>query len=93
MTEHEHEDAGVREQSLEMIRHKLSLLPDKPGCYIMKNREGTIIYVGKAKVLKNRVRSYFTGSHSAKTQKLVSEIRDFEYIITSSQYGGFDSRV
>lgn len=84
MTEHEHEDAGVREQSLEVIKHKLSLLPDKPGCYIMKNREGTIIYVGKAKVLKNRVRSYFTGSHSAKTQKLVSEIRDFEYIITSS---------
>ncbi|SDO43916.1 Excinuclease ABC subunit C [Paenibacillus sp. yr247] len=84
MSENEHEDAGVREQSLEVIRHKLSLLPDKPGCYIMKNREGTIIYVGKAKVLKNRVRSYFTGSHSAKTQKLVSEIRDFEYIITSS---------
>ncbi|TXK84312.1 excinuclease ABC subunit UvrC [Paenibacillus sp. N3.4] len=84
MTDYEHEDAGIREQSLEMIKHKLSLLPDKPGCYIMKNREGTIIYVGKAKVLKNRVRSYFTGSHSAKTQKLVSEIRDFEYIITSS---------
>lgn len=84
MTEHEQEDAGVREQSLEVIRHKLSLLPDKPGCYIMKNREGTIIYVGKAKVLKNRVRSYFTGSHSAKTQKMVGEIRDFEYIITSS---------
>ncbi|MBP1962511.1 excinuclease ABC subunit UvrC [Paenibacillus aceris] len=82
--EHEHEDAAAREQRLEMIKHKLSLLPDKPGCYIMKNREGTIIYVGKAKVLKNRVRSYFTGSHSAKTQKLVSEIRDFEYIITSS---------
>lgn len=82
--EHEPEDAAVREQRLETIKHKLSLLPDKPGCYIMKNREGTIIYVGKAKVLKNRVRSYFTGSHSAKTQKLVSEIRDFEYIITSS---------
>lgn len=84
MTDLEQEDADVREQSLEMIRHKLSLLPDKPGCYIMKNHQGTIIYVGKAKVLKNRVRSYFTGSHSAKTQKLVSEIRDFEYIITSS---------
>ncbi|GFZ76485.1 UvrABC system protein C [Paenibacillus marchantiophytorum] len=84
MTEQEQEDPKVREQSLEVIKHKLSLLPDKPGCYIMKNREGTIIYVGKAKVLKNRVRSYFTGSHSAKTQKLVSEIRDFEYIITSS---------
>ena len=80
----EHEDAAAREASLEVIRHKLSLLPDKPGCYLMKNREGTIIYVGKAKVLKNRVRSYFTGSHGAKTQRLVSEIRDFEYIITSS---------
>ncbi|MCY9582090.1 excinuclease ABC subunit UvrC [Paenibacillus alvei] len=50
----------------------------------MKNREGTIIYVGKAKVLKNRVRSYFNGSHDGKTQRLVSEIRDFEYIVTSS---------
>jgi excinuclease ABC subunit C len=68
----------------EMIRNKLALLPDKPGCYLMKNGEGTIIYVGKAKVLKNRVRSYFTGSHSAKTQQLVSEIRDFEYIVTKN---------
>lgn len=50
----------------------------------MKDANGTIIYVGKAKVLKNRVRSYFTGSHDGKTQKLVSEIKDFEYIITSS---------
>ncbi|PZD94499.1 excinuclease ABC subunit C [Paenibacillus sambharensis] len=68
----------------ETIHNKLALLPDQPGCYLMKNAEGTIIYVGKAKVLKNRVRSYFTGSHNAKTQKLVSEIRDFEYIVTSS---------
>jgi len=66
------------------IKSKLALLPDQPGCYLMKNGEGTIIYVGKAKVLKNRVRSYFMGSHNAKTQKLVSEIRDFEYIVTSS---------
>jgi excinuclease ABC subunit C len=66
------------------IKHKLSLLPDKPGCYLMKNRDNVIIYVGKAKVLKNRVRSYFTGSHNAKTQLLVSEIVDFEYIVTSS---------
>ncbi|MFB4165421.1 excinuclease ABC subunit UvrC [Alteribacillus sp. JSM 102045] len=50
----------------------------------MKNKHGTIIYVGKAKVLKNRVRSYFTGTHDGKTQRLVSEIQDFEYIITSS---------
>ncbi|MCD1259770.1 excinuclease ABC subunit UvrC [Paenibacillus athensensis] len=78
------EEREAKERSLETIRGKLALLPDKPGCYLMKNREGTIIYVGKAKVLKNRVRSYFTGSHDAKTQRLVSEIRDFEYIITSS---------
>ncbi|WP_052487179.1 excinuclease ABC subunit UvrC [Gordoniibacillus kamchatkensis] len=71
-------------QHSELIRSKLALLPDKPGCYLMKNREGTIIYVGKAKVLKNRVRSYFTGSHGAKTQRLVMEIADFEYIVTAS---------
>lgn len=66
------------------IKQKLALLPDKPGCYLMKNGEGTIIYVGKAKVLKNRVRSYFTGSHNIKTQRLVGEIVDFEYIVTGS---------
>ncbi|RAZ68612.1 excinuclease ABC subunit UvrC [Planococcus maitriensis] len=68
----------------EMIRHKLAVLPDQPGCYLMKDRQGTVIYVGKAKVLKNRVRSYFTGSHDTKTQRLVNEIEDFEYIVTSS---------
>lgn len=68
----------------EIIQNKLAILPDEPGCYLMKDRQGTIIYVGKAKVLKNRVRSYFTGSHDGKTQRLVSEIEDFEYIITSS---------
>jgi excinuclease ABC subunit C len=66
------------------ISNKLALLPGQPGCYLMKDRQGTIIYVGKAKILKNRVRSYFTGSHDAKTQRLVSEIEDFEYILTSS---------
>lgn len=73
-----------QEKAMENIRNKLALLPDLPGCYLMKNGEGTIIYVGKAKVLKNRVRSYFTGSHDGKTQRLVSEIRDFEYIVTGS---------
>ncbi|AMM89916.1 MULTISPECIES: excinuclease ABC subunit UvrC [Bacillus] len=67
-----------------LIKEKLSVLPDQPGCYLMKDRQNTIIYVGKAKVLKNRVRSYFTGSHDAKTQRLVGEIEDFEYIVTSS---------
>ncbi|MBN2982868.1 MULTISPECIES: excinuclease ABC subunit UvrC [Cohnella] len=71
-------------EAKENIRRKLALLPDQPGCYLMKNGEGTIIYVGKAKVLKNRVRSYFSGSHNAKTQRLVAEIRDFEYIVTAS---------
>ena len=66
------------------IKSKLTLLPGQPGCYLMKDRQGTIIYVGKAKVLKNRVRSYFTGSHDGKTFRLVNEIEDFEYIVTSS---------
>ena len=69
---------------INQIKEKLALLPDQPGCYIMKDRQGTVIYVGKAKVLKNRVRSYFTGSHDGKTLRLVNEIVDFEYIITSS---------
>ncbi|MEK4714326.1 excinuclease ABC subunit UvrC [Sporosarcina sp. FSL K6-5500] len=68
----------------ELIAEKLAILPELPGCYLMKDRQGTIIYVGKAKVLKNRVRSYFTGSHDAKTQRLVGEIIDFEYIVTST---------
>ena len=76
--------AGELKRVPEPIRSKLALLPDKPGCYLMKNESGQVIYVGKAKVLKNRVRSYFTGSHNIKTQRLVSEIRDFEYIVTSN---------
>lgn len=67
------------------IKEKLQALPKKPGCYIMYSSDGEIIYVGKAKNLFNRVRSYFTGSHDAKTTKLVSNIADFEYIITSSE--------
>nr|WP_153596970.1 excinuclease ABC subunit C [Bacillus sp. UTDS19-33BHI26] len=62
----------------------MAILPDQPGCYLMKDKQGTVIYVGKAKVLKNRVRSYFTGSHDGKTLRLVGEIVDFEYIVTSS---------
>ena len=66
------------------IKNNLALLPDQPGCYLMKDKNGTIIYVGKAKILKNRVRSYFRGSHDTKTERLVSEIDDFEYIVTES---------
>ena len=68
----------------ELIKHKLELLPDSPGCYIHKDKNGTIIYVGKANNIKNRVRSYFHGSHNTKTELLVSEIEDFEYIVTGS---------
>lgn len=71
------------------IEHKLTLLPDLPGCYLMKNKLGKIIYVGKAKNLKNRVRSYFKSSHEGKTAKLVSQIRDFETIITSTDKEAF----
>jgi excinuclease ABC subunit C len=67
-----------------MLKEKLALLPDQPGCYLMKNFDQEIIYVGKAKSLKNRVRSYFTGSHDGKTQRLVMDICDFEYIVTGS---------
>lgn len=67
------------------LQDKLSLLPDQPGCYIMKDEKGKILYVGKAKVLKNRVRSYFTGVHNNKTTRLVSHIRDLEYIVTGSE--------
>ncbi|CAH1190002.1 UvrABC system protein C [Paenibacillus plantiphilus] len=78
------EEQMTARSAAEHIRGKLALLPDQPGCYLMKNADGSVIYVGKAKVLKNRVRSYFNGSHNGKTQRLVSEIRDFEYIVTSS---------
>ena len=67
------------------IQDKLDLLPDSPGCYIMKDEKDQILYVGKAKVLKNRVRSYFHGSHNEKTTRLVSHIRDFEFIVTDSE--------
>lgn len=73
----------------DIIKEKLKLLPSNPGCYLMKDKEGRIIYVGKAKVLKNRVKSYFVGSHNAKTTLLVSEIADFEYIITESDLEAF----
>lgn len=69
----------------EYIKQKLSLVPNKPGCYQMKNKDGVIIYVGKAKKLKNRLSSYFRGTHTGKTARLVSEIMDFEYIIVGSE--------
>ena len=67
------------------IKKKLALLPDSPGCYLMKDKTGTIIYVGKAKILKNRVKSYFRGEKFGKTKVLVQNIDDFEYIVTGSE--------
>lgn len=77
------------DQNREYIKQKLALLPGKPGCYLMKNYDGVIIYVGKAKNLKNRVNSYFRGTHTGKTAKLVSEIVDFEYVVVGSETESF----
>lgn len=68
----------------ELVENKVQLLPDLPGCYLMKNSDQEIIYIGKAKNLKNRVRSYFRGKKEGKTALLVEEITDFEYIVTDS---------
>ena len=78
-----------RSDILNNIKLKLSLVPKKPGCYQMKDESGNIIYVGKAKILQNRLKSYFTGSHDAKTTKMVQNVYDFEYIITNSEIEAF----
>lgn len=75
---------AIIESMNNLIKSKLELLPTSPGCYMHKDKNGTIIYVGKAKNLRNRVRSYFRGSHDTKTEALVSEIVDFEFIVTES---------
>ena len=75
---------AIIESMNNLIKSKLELLPTSPGCYIHKDKNGTIIYVGKAKNLRNRVRSYFRGSHDTKTEAMVSEIVDFEFIVTES---------
>ena len=69
----------------QQLSEKLAVLPAQPGCYLMKDKNGTVIYVGKSKKLRNRVRSYFTGANDRKTQRLVQEIQDFEYIVTTSE--------
>ena len=72
-----------------MFKEELSRVPKKSGCYLMKNSDGVVIYVGKAKILFNRLKSYFTTKVTGKTKKLVSEIVDFDYIITSSELEAF----
>lgn len=70
--------------SREKINQKLALLPDMPGCYIMKDKHDEIIYIGKAKNLKNRVKSYFHSKHEGKTALLVQDIDHFEFIVTKT---------
>ena len=66
----------------EKLEEKISMLPDSPGCYLMKNRDGTVIYVGKAVNLKNRVRSYFRDTaHTPKVEAMISHIDDFEILL------------
>lgn len=79
----------MNEEISKYIKEKLSLVPALPGSYQMKDNKGTIIYVGKAKILKNRLKSYFTGRVTGKTKKLVSEIVDFDYIVTGSELEAF----
>jgi len=74
----------MSEETKKYIKEKLKLVPTKPGSYQMKNKDGIIIYVGKAKNLKNRLKSYFTGTVTGKTAMLVNDIVDFEYIVTST---------
>src|SRR5690625_1586209 len=69
----------------EKIQKKLAVLPLNPGCYLMKDKNDTVIYVGKSKSLRNRVKSYFIGANDRKTQRLVMEIVDFEYIVTNTE--------
>ncbi len=75
----------MTEETKKYIKEKLKLVPNLPGSYQMKNKDGIIIYVGKAKNLHNRVKSYFMGTHTGKTAMLVNDIVDFEYIVTSSE--------
>ena len=76
------------EQRLAQLRKKTLLLPQEPGVYLMKDKSGTIIYVGKAKSLKNRVSSYFRSveKHLPKVYKMVEHVQDFDYIVTDSEF-------
>nr|WP_239517016.1 excinuclease ABC subunit UvrC [Periweissella beninensis] len=82
-------NSGEKLVTSELIEKKLALLPNEPGSYQMKNADGKIIYVGKAKNLKNRVRSYFKVEHTGKTAELVKSIADFDFIVTSSDKEAF----
>ena len=72
-----------------MFKKELQEVPKKPGCYQMYNKDNVIIYVGKAKILQNRLKSYFTGRVTGKTKKMISEVAYFKYIITSTENEAF----
>ena len=76
---------GDKTMGLSEIEEAIKLVPEQPGCYLYYDKEGEIIYVGKAKLLANRLKSYFTGSHDAKTTRMVQDVEYFKYIITSSE--------
>ena len=76
-----------------MLKEKLKLVPHLPGSYQMKNKDGVIIYVGKAKDLYKRVNSYFKGTVTGKTRKMVSEVVDFTYIVTNSETEAFIAEI
>ena len=77
------------QKTLENIKQKLTLVPKQPGCYQMLDKHKEIIYVGKAKILQNRLKSYFTGTHDAKTTRMLMDVVDFEYIITETETEAF----
>ena len=74
-----------KESTIEYLRKKALLLPKSPGVYIMENRDGKVIYVGKAKKLKNRVSSYFHGEHLPKVAAMVEKVADFNVIVAGSE--------
>ncbi len=74
-----------KESTIEYLRKKALLLPKSPGVYIMENKDGKVIYVGKSRALKNRVTSYFHGTHNIKTDKMVSHVADFRYITCDTE--------
>ena len=71
------------------FKEKLALVPHEPGSYQMKDKDGVIIYVGKAKDLHKRLSSYFNREHTGKTAKMVSLIEDFQYIVANSELEAF----
>ena len=75
----------TKESTIEYLRKKALLLPKSPGVYIMENKDGKVIYVGKSRAQKKRITSYFHGAHNIKTDKMVSNVADFRYITCDTE--------